>query len=672
MQRLFKMSSLTLALGCISVTHAALEGMPDHPTPDVSLTPLVVTAVSGNQANGLIIETDPKQAIQPIPASDGAAYLKSIMGFNAISSGGSNSDVTFRGMFGSRIKMLSDGSENLGACPARMDSPTAYIAPENFDRISVIKGPQTVQYATPGSAATVIFQRKRPQFEPHKFYQGQASVVMGSFGRLDHNIESLLGNEHYYLRLNANRSTANDYQDGHHQSIHSHWQRWNTDLALGWTPDADTWLEFKAGTGDGQAAYAGRSMDGAQFKRQTLGLRLEKTHLSPYISKLEAQIDYQNNDHIMDNYSLRTPPVTQMHGHSMANPMSMLVSRQTLNSRIALTSDWQPWQLITGLDSQYNKHAGDMKMYAMPAMNTPYHDDAKFQSYGGFAELSYTFNPRNKVVSGARLDHVTTDDLDNQQSRSEQLLSSFIRLENQSLTQQFKNYIGLGYVERMPDYWELLAVSNSSSIFQSLAPEKTLQLDLGTQWKHEAWSSWISAYAGLIDDYILLTYSSASVKNSSNIDAAIAGAEAGIGYQFNPQFQADLSTMYAWGENRHDHSALPQIAPLEARLNLRYTQQDLSLGLLWRMVAKQNRVSLNQGNVVGYDLKNSAGFGLLSLNAAYQITKALNLSFGVDNLFNKAYTEHLNKLGNAGAGLIATEQFNNLGRNYWARINFKF
>lgn len=59
-------------------------------------------------------------------------------------------------MFGSRIKMLVDGSENLGACPSRMDAPTSYIQPESFDKITVIKGPQTVRYATPGSAATVI------------------------------------------------------------------------------------------------------------------------------------------------------------------------------------------------------------------------------------------------------------------------------------------------------------------------------------------------------------------------------------------------------------------------------------------------------------------------------------------------------------------------------------
>lgn len=128
----------------------------------IQLSPIVVTAQQGNQANGLIVETDAKQTIQPMPASDGAAYLNSIMGFNSVKNGGTNGDVTFRGMYGSRIKMLTDGTENHGACPNRMDAPTAYISPESFDKITVIKGPQTVQYATPGSAATVLFEREAP------------------------------------------------------------------------------------------------------------------------------------------------------------------------------------------------------------------------------------------------------------------------------------------------------------------------------------------------------------------------------------------------------------------------------------------------------------------------------------------------------------------------------
>ncbi|WP_130804075.1 TonB-dependent copper receptor [Acinetobacter ihumii] len=650
------------------------------------MAPIVVTA-QDTLSNGLVIQADPKQPIQPVPATDGADYLKSIMGFNQIKNGGTNGDVTFRGMFGSRIKILTDGTENLGACPARMDAPTSYINPESYDRITVIKGPQTVQYANTGSAATVIFSREPEHLSADKSYRGQASVLIGSYGRLDHNVEAAVGDETKYMRVNANRSESNSYKDGDNQKVPSAWERWNTDLALGWTPDQDTWVELKAGKGDGEAMYAGRDMDGSQFARESLGLHLEKRHLTEHIQKLEGQVDYSYNSHVMDNYTLRTPPMTHnMMTHQMEpNPASMEVTRRTLNARMAMTSQWDKFSLISGVDMQQNHRGGDMKS---SMMNMPMSTDMKFYSYGAFGELTYQLNPQHQLVTGARLDQVKIDALKLNDDRSETLPSAFIRLENQHPNHAAKSYIGLGYVERVPDYWELFSTAHgntgmSKPTFNDLNTEKTLQLDLGYQQQYGALSLWTSAYAGLIDDYILMSYhnhpntgghghGSSFSAGAKNVDATIAGAEAGIGYQISDRLQTDLSAMYAWGENTTTNKALPQIAPLEARLNLRYVTDKYSLGALWRVVAKQDRYSLNQGNIAGYDTGESKAFNTLSLNASYQILKDVDLAIGVDNVLDKAYAEHLNKLGSAGFGYAANQQFNNIGRNYWARVSMKF
>lgn len=659
------------------------------------LAPITVTAQAGNDANGLIVRADPKQPIQPIPATDGADYLQSIVGFSSVNSGaGTNGDVTFRGMFGSRIKILTDGTENLGACPSRMDSPTSYISPESYDQISVIKGPQTVQYANTGSAATVIFERSPEKLTSEKPYRGQASVLMGSFGRLDHNLETAIGDEHKYVRLNANRSVADSYKDGSGNTVPSDWKRWNADVALGWTPDENTWLELTGGKADGEVVYAGRGMDGSQFARESLGLRFEKKNVTDVIKKIEAQVNYSFNDHVMDNYSLRKVPQTHdMTTHEMVdNPSSMQVTRRTLNTRLAVTHEWDKLQVITGVDSQHNKHAGGMKSNTM---DMPLKSDMQFQSYGAFGELTYQLEGDNRVVAGARIDQVKVDALKTQQSRSETLPSAFIRFENTHPEHEDgKTYIGLGYVERVPDYWELFKTDYygvTANTFKKLETEKTLQLDFGYQHEHGAFNSWASAYTGMIKDYILMTYPKSqnsghghghsmgmgsgkqNTVDSRNVDAVIAGAEAGIGYKFTDAIQADVSAMYAWGKNTTDNTPLPQISPLEARVNLRYVQDKYNIGLLWRVVDGQNRVSLNEGNIVGYDLKKSSGFTTLSINGSYNLTKDVDLSIGIDNLLDKTYTEHLNKMGSSGFGDdFATQQFNNTGRNYWARMSMKF
>ena len=681
-----------LAAAICVVCYSAAVSAESTSTQHQTLAPIVATAQQGNAASGLIVHADPKQPIQPIPATDGADYLQSIVGFNGIKNGGTNSDVTFRGMFGSRIKILTDGSESLGACPARMDSPTSYISPESYDRISVIKGPQTVQYANTGSAATVVFEREKPELTAEKPYQGQASVLIGSFGRLDHNVEAVLGDAQKYVRLNANRSESNSYQDGDGHSVPSSWERWNTDLAFGWTPNENTWLELTAGKSDGEALYAGRDMDGSQFARESLGLRFEKKNITEVIQKVEGQVNYSYNDHIMDNFSLRTPPLAEMEHNNMKmlmpNPMSMQVTRRTLNSRLAVTSEWDQLSLVTGVDSQMNKHGGAMTSPTMPSMNKPFQSDMKFQSYGAFAELTYPLNEDNKVVTGARVDQIKIDALKLNDERKETLPSAFIRLERQHPEHEVKSYIGVGYVERVPDYWELFSTAHGNSgmskpAFNDLATEKTLQLDLGYQQQRGAFSSWVSAYAGLVNDFILMSYhnhptsgghghGSSFSASAKNVDATIAGAEAGLGYQFTDAIQADVSAMYAWGKNSTDHRALPQIAPLEGRVNLRYVQDKYTLGALWRVVAAQDRISLNEGNIVGYDINESKAFNTLALNATYNLMKDVNVAIGVDNLLNQTYTEHLNKAGSSGFGFASNEQFNNTGRNYWARVSMKF
>jgi len=200
---------------------------------------------------------------------------------------------------------------------------------------------------------------------------------------------------------------------------------------------------------------------------------------------------------------------------------------------------------------------------------------------------------------------------------------------------------------------------------------------LGLTHRAGPWNSWISAYAGRINNFILISYHqhaghAGNSAGAKNIDASIAGAEAGTSYQFTDNLTADLNVAYGWGRNETDNRPLPQIAPLDARIGLTYQQDRLSVGTLLRLVDRQDRVALNQGNIVGYDLKESAGFGTLSLNGTYHLSPLLNLSIGVDNLLDKAYSEHLNRAGNSAFGYAANEIINEMGINFWAKVTIKY
>ncbi|MFO6243085.1 TonB-dependent receptor plug domain-containing protein, partial [Pseudomonas aeruginosa] len=126
------------ALCGLALSPSALlaEEHSQHQDHAVELAPSVVTGVA--QSSPLTIVTNPKEPRQPVPASDGADYLKTIPGFAVIRNGGSNGDPVLRGMFGSRLNILTNGGMMLGACPNRMDAPTSYISPETYDKLTVI------------------------------------------------------------------------------------------------------------------------------------------------------------------------------------------------------------------------------------------------------------------------------------------------------------------------------------------------------------------------------------------------------------------------------------------------------------------------------------------------------------------------------------------------------
>ena len=113
--------SLSLALAMLPLHAAERE-------PAQTLDTLVVTATA--PSSPLHWVTDPRLPRQPVPASDGADYLKTVPGFSAIRNGGTNGDPVLRGMFGSRLNIVSNEGNLIGACPSRMDNPLSYIAPE--------------------------------------------------------------------------------------------------------------------------------------------------------------------------------------------------------------------------------------------------------------------------------------------------------------------------------------------------------------------------------------------------------------------------------------------------------------------------------------------------------------------------------------------------------------
>nr|WP_266160104.1 TonB-dependent copper receptor [Dyella silvatica] len=679
------------ALGLISPWALATDDKPGQ-----TLPPIVVTATM--QDSPLTVITDPKAPRQPVPASDGADFLKSIPGFAVIRKGGSNGDPLLRGMAGSRLNILIDGGQIGGGCPSRMDPPTAYISPSLFDKVTIIKGPQTVLYGPGNSAGTILFEREFSRYaQPAWSFNG--SVLGGSWGRNDQQFDLHAGTPDVYLAVSGNHTQSQDYEDGDGRRVHSSYDRWNTDITLGWTPNDDTRLELTVGKGDGQAAYAFSGMDGAKFLRESVALKFEQRHLTPVFDKLEAQVYYNYANHVMDNYTLRRPDPDSMMPMAMASDLD----RKTVGGRVAATCLWgNAWQWVVGADASSNVHTG--RNGGPPGNRMYYGDqprvrDARIGSVGLFEELRWTMAQHQRLISGLRVDRAQargyglamasmTDSMGGMNhgmgmpaprtvdaSRAAVLPSGFVRYEQDLSGTPATFYAGIGHVQRFPDYWELVGqhATKSQAAFSALKPEKTTQLDIGLQYDDQQLKAWVSAYYGVVSNFIMLNYGQGMMARSyaSNINARIAGGEAGASYAFSKRWQGDATLAYAWGENRSQHRPLPQQPPLELRLGLTYDTGNWSAGALWRLASAQHRYALGQGNIIGQDLGPTNGFGVFALNAGYRLSEHLTLSAGIDNVFNKTYAEHVNAANAELAGYVNTVRVNEPGRTAWAKLQLK-
>lgn len=665
---------------------------------------LVVTGVRTNTPLQLV--TDPKRPRQPLPAHDGADYLKTIPGFSVIRKGGTDGDPILRGMAGSRLSMLVDGELILGGCNNRMDPPTAYVFPETFDSIRVIKGPQSVQHGPGNSAGVVLFERNpaRPEDSGWKLH---SSVLGASFGRHDEVVDLQYRSPDWELRASASNATADNYEDGDGKEIHSQYHRWNSQLALAWTPDAHTRIEVSAAASDGEAAYADRGVDGSRFSRENLSLKFTRSGLPGLVEGYEAQVYHNYVDHVMDNYSLR-----RLAGMT-TTPMAMNPDRQTQGGRLALTLVPLPQlTLDLGVDAQRNAHTSrnTMNQNAQPYAALARADDAEFSQLGLFGEAQWSLGDDNRIVGGLRADDWRVEDqrrvialsmmssVANPEAgleRSETLYSGFLRYEDAIGTSGFTWYTGIGHNERFPDYWELTKeTATALAATSSLEAERNTQIDSGLLFRNDTLQASLSVFHSNVDDYLMIQsgvakpapapamggmpgmgMSMPALRSTSivrNVDARSWGVEFDSQYRFATNWRAELSLASVRGANDSDGTTLAQLPPLEARVGIYYDRGDWSAGVLWRSLASQDRVDIGKGNIVGQDFGPTASANILSLNAGWRATAQVLVTAGIDNLLDETYAEHVSRAGAMIPGFDQIARINEPGRTLWMKAQYSF
>jgi iron complex outermembrane recepter protein len=609
------------------------------------------------------IVTSPRQPRLPLPAHDGGSYLKSIPGFSLSRKGGTSGDPQLRGLGGSRLNILVDDATLLGGCGGRMDPPTAYVFPEAYDQIEVLKGPQSVRYGA--SAAGVVRFERDPMQLDQPGLNAYASATIGRFDRRDLTGELTLAGSRGHARFIGTRSSQDDYADGNGETIHSQYERWSTTAVVGWRPDDSTLIELSHERSDAQAAYDDRMMDGTRFDRTGYSLRAIRQAIFPWLPEVEALFFYNHVDHVMDNFTLRQPPM---------RPAVSFPDRRTRGVR--LTVEVRPGkdlELSVGMDLADNRHRSNVLRGADVALfgSVPRLANAEFSESGLFVEMQRPQGEHGRWTAGARIDRSRAEALDVDgfggvspgTSRRTRQYSGFVRYGHAFDRLGLALHGGLGRAERSPDFWE------SRRDF-ALSNEVLTQLDTGLSYQGASLNWSLALFYGWLDDYILINSPAVASVEARNVDATTYGGELDLVFRLSEYWRMNASAAWLRSHNDSDQVALAQASPANASLGLDYDDQRWFAGLLWRLVAHQNRIHPGHGTIYSLDTEPTPGFGVLSMYAGRHLAPRWTLTGGIDNLLDRQYAEHIQR-GSADLG-TSTERIPEPGRSIWLRLNGNF
>ncbi|NFV79600.1 TonB-dependent receptor [Magnetospirillum aberrantis] len=265
-------------------------------------------------------------------------------------------------------------------------------------------------------------------------------------------------------------------------------------------------------------------------------------------------------------------------------------------------------------------------------------------------------------------------------ARDDHMFSAKVDGEQKLLANRLSLTGSVGRIMRAADtqerYFTLPSPTTASATRQvgnpDLAPEQHYRAELGAALNGEDWvdygrkrpggedwlgsSSWNISAKGYVDhvkDFISRDRAhgqSGTIRSDNafiwrNVDADLAGAEIELSVNLTRNWSTKLGGYWRWGQNATDGRALYGIDPLEANWLVEYqdTLADLgtwNAGFKVRAVAAQNRLDDDPSYGSGFDAENAGGFGLLDLFAGFQVMDTFGMRVGIDNVFDKAYSEH--------------------------------
>lgn len=686
-----------VAASCAFAPTLALSQEEAVPSASRQIIPEVFVIGSVNRSE----QTDITPGASAAPVPDAMEVLTRLPGANVNRNGPLSGKAQYRGLSGSRLAVTVDGAHVTPGGPNWMDAPLHYMPAGLTERVTLTRGIAPVS-AGPGVGGLIEAESRKSQFSSDTDFQFNGNGLMSLMSNDGAALSAFLAlaNSKNRFHLFASTEDGDDIESADGSIGATAHERTTYGLGYGFRWRNSEIAVDLSNTETNLTGTPSLPLDIDFFDTDRINVQIQ-SELSDVT--LSVRLFHADIAHGMNNFILReAPDFSQLPLPPFAADDKRLVGVRADATGLVATAalDVRGGQFIAGVDGNFEAHTAVVTDPDFGPFFVNNFNDSDQDRVGLFAEWFGDIGLNWSMELGARYTQVESStglvdafparlaDMDpatfppgtppfavkllrdrfNAQDRSvsDDNVDVVLEFERQ-IGDQLRVGIGYGHKQRSPMYveqflWIPLEVNAGLGDLNNyvgninLKPETSDQIELSLDWNFEKAHVSPRFFFRRVDDYIQGVASSDPVVIAvsgnangdstplqfANVDGELFGLDVAARYEFSDRWQIDATLNYVRGERTDIDDDLYRIAPLNGRFALTFQQDSWSLTAESVLVAEQSRIS----RVIVLDEPRSSnavtpGYGLVNLYGQWQLRERLQLRFGVENLLDKHYTNHL-------------------------------
>jgi iron complex outermembrane receptor protein len=641
-------------------------------------------------------------------APDSAAILRRVVGASVVSNGPLSGMAQYRGMSRFRVGTQINGSVVSAGGPNWMDPPLSYAPAAWLESIEVQRGIasvgaglETIGGAISANTWRADFSESAPSFGG-RVRTGARSV---NDGYVVSAALAMRGREQV-LQLSGLTESGDDGRFRHGDVVPSEYTRTRIDVGYGFRTGAHS---IRLDYGRNETGDAGTPVLPMDISYIDADLGALSWEYAGDVWHIGGKLYASDIDHGMSNYHLRTAPAAP--GMWRRNVTAVA------NRGFALDVTNNGWR--AGVAGHREVHDSDITNPNNPTFFATNFNNAERQVLGVYVEREWLAGDAWVMEMGVRYNRVTMDadtvdatpavigmppavalrDAFNGADRSQTDDNvDWVAKFNYLASDQLTYYLGVARKSRSPAYQERylwLPLQATAGLGDGLTytgdvelrPEVAHEIEFGVDWQHASLTISPRLYYKEVEDYVqgIPSTNAAAVMlvrmmnmangsdapaplQFSNVDATLYGVDVDWRFELSENWMLNGVLNYVRAKRDDVGDDLYRVAAPNALFALNYTQPK------WGMIAEafvydgQSNVSTTNNET------SSSGYGLVNLKGWLLLSSGLKLGFGVDNVADREYSDHLAGVsrvrGNEDVPL--GDRLPGYGRNFFARLDYSW